>query len=58
MYREKRKGRSTEEALAKCTEALKERLWREVWSKEIEVRPKRVRRRELEGGEVEVEVEL
>ena len=50
-------GRSREEARKRAEEALKERLWREVWKEEIELPVKEVRVAEIDGMfEIDVEI--
>lgn len=55
--KEKRVGRTREEAREKCLEALKERLWEEVWRDELELEVKSEEVVEVAGMyEVEIEV--
>jgi hypothetical protein len=44
-------GESPEEAVERCKDALKERLWKEVWRDAVEVSGAEVH---IEGGRVEV----
>lgn len=55
--KEKRVGRSREEARMRAEEALKERLWEECWREEIELPVKRETVVEV-GGMFEVEIEI
>lgn len=58
MYKETGVGRSKAEARHKAEEALKERLWREVWKDVIEV-PGEVRESVVEVcGMYEVTIEI
>lgn len=57
MYRQKGVGRSREEARQRAEEALKERLWSEVWKESVELAVKREEVVEVCGMyEVEIEV--
>lgn len=50
-------GRSREEARKRAEEALKERLWREVWKECIDLPVKEVRVAEIDGMfEIDVEI--
>lgn len=57
MYKEKRAGKSIEEARERAMEALKERLWKEAWKDEVELPDVRETVVEI-GGMFEVEVEI
>lgn len=57
MYKEKRAGKSIEEARERAMEALKERLWKDAWKDEVELPDVRETVVEI-GGMFEVEVEI
>lgn len=57
MFKEKRVGKSIEEARERAMEALKERLWKEAWKDEVELPDVMETVVEI-GGMFEVEVEI
>lgn len=57
MFKEKRTGRTKEEARKKALEALKERCWRECWKENIDLPVVRETVVEI-GGMFEVEIEI
>lgn len=57
MLKEKRIGRTVDEAWEAAMNALKERLWRECWRDNIELPVKRMDATEV-GGMYEVEIEI
>lgn len=57
MYKVKGVGNSEEEARTRAVEALKERLWREVWCESVELELKGEVVTEV-AGLFEVEIEI
>lgn len=58
MLKEKRTGRTVDEAWNAAMNALKDRLWKECWRDNIELPVKRMNVTEVAGMyEVEIEVE-
>lgn len=57
MYKETGVGRSKAEARKRAEEALKERLWKEVWKHEVEIDVEEVSSVEV-GGIYEVTIKV